>query len=124
MTGFRVPAHTELPQKHYAALFQLAEQNKTTIGALIAEAVRRQLEGAPAALSARSLADLPPAEIGARRWSPEHDEIVIALNKAGMADHEISKRMGVSSSTINNHRRALGLTRNFASRWAGHTVSS
>lgn len=118
MTGFDVDVRTQLPQRTYARLYQLAREHDTTVESLVRECVRRQLAGAPG-VSAQHLADLPPVEIGKRRWSAEHDEIVAALNKAGMADNEIAKRMGVSVSTINNHRRALGLDRNFASRWAG-----
>lgn len=123
MTGFDVDVRAQLPQRTYARLYQLAREHDTTVESLVRECVRRQLTGAPS-LDTQRLADLPPAEIGKRRWSPEHDEIVTALNKAGMADNEIARRMGISVSTVNNHRRGLGLTRNFAGRWAGKKGTS
>lgn len=123
MTGFDVDVRTQLPQQTYARLYQLAREHDTTVESLVRECVRRQLAGAPS-VGTQRLADLPPAEIASRKWSPEHDEIVIALNKAGMADNEIAKRMGLSAQTINNHRRALGLDRNFHSRWAGKKGTS
>lgn len=99
---FNVKVSTEIPVEQFKHLNGISKKTNTTVGALVAELVRRQLT-AP-------VKSEPVVKSRRRGQMSEAEEAtVIRMAKAGHNNGEIGRAIGHPSSTVLSCRRKLGL---------------
>lgn len=100
MSEFNVDVHTEIPRDQFKVLYAIAQSHNSTVGALVAELVKRHLP--------------VPTAVPVRRGGPSADQIKVLRELHGLhrSDQDIADALGVGSkSTVRRWRLALGLPR-------------
>lgn len=98
---FDLEVRTRIPAEHFKTLYTVAEESNTTVGALVAELVRRGLQPAP-----------PETRQPWGRSTPEMLNTLVRLHEAGEPDTVIVTQTGMSPRTVRLHRARLGLPAN------------
>ena len=104
---FDVEVKTSLPSEQFKALSRIARAKKTTVGALVREAVRRQLT-APQVVVPVSVPSVSVGRAG-KLFAPEQMEKLRELYDLGYSDVQIGKALGYSTSVVQTRRKQLGL---------------
>jgi hypothetical protein len=104
---FDVPVKTYLPAAQFKALNRIATAKRTTVGALVREAVRRQLTAAPVVTAV----EVPSVSVGraGRLFGPEQMDKLRELYDRGLSDVQIATALGYTTSTVHRRRGELGL---------------
>lgn len=102
MSEFTVDVHTEIPRGQFKVLHETARKHKTTVGALVAELVRRGLTEPTAPALKR------PGRPGPTKAQLTTVREMHALNRS---DRDIAEAMGIGESTARRWRGQLKLPR-------------
>jgi hypothetical protein len=103
MSEFDIDVRVMLPVHEYKRLHAAATKHKTTVGALVAELVRRGLQpgGAPATPKRRK-----------GKATAETRQRMLDLYRDGLVDAEIARQVGMSTAWVFEERKFHGLPAN------------
>ena len=96
---FDVDVKTKLPDDQFKFLHAIATRNHTTVGALVAEMVRRSLESDTGPVQKRPYV----------RVTPKILNELVRLYEQGNSDEVIARTLGISATSVQTKRRRLGL---------------